>query len=159
IAGRSHLNSCFWDSDTETYFFIAHNSTAHTGRASDIIAYCPAKQTAARMPTSTRSAHNIAVLEGSLYYCDSDRGRLMVNGTSVFECDKLLRGLSITTEHIFLGGSDICFDRELRRSSTPTLYVLDRRFALLGSVEFPELGDIYEIRQFGGRDLAMSGCA
>jgi len=108
----SHLNSIFYSKYTHRIYLIAHNSTAHTERKSDIIIISDDKKRKIDIiNTRAHSAHNIYEMEKgeTLMYCDSNNSKLMIDDLCLFECDKLLRGLAITDKSIFIGGSDIDF--------------------------------------------------
>lgn len=152
----SHLNSVFVDSNARKIYLVAHNLTAHTGRNSDLLIYDQSTSKLRIIPTNANSAHNIYVEEDDLIYCDSNNRQLFKGEHSIFTSDKLLRGLSVTEDHIFVGGSDISFDRDTRYSSDATIYILKRSGQLLTRYDFPEVGNLYEIRQFHGRDYALS---
>lgn len=156
IVHPSHLNSIFADQAAGKVYLVAHNDTGHTGRSSDIIVYDAESADVETIPTEAHSAHNIYVSDGELMYCDSGRGRLIRGHESIFEAEKLLRGLSITDDRIFVGGSEKNLDRGRRKLSDATIYILDRAGEPLSRVEFPGVGDIYEIRQLCEFDYAMT---
>lgn len=157
IPEPSHLNSVFADQAAGKVYLVAHNDTGHTGRSSDIIVYDENSGDVEIIPTEAHSTHNVCVRDGELMYCDSGHGRLIRNGKPVFEARKLLRGLSVTEDRIYVGGSEMNPDRRRRRSSDATIFILDRAGRLLSEVEFPGVGDIYEIRQLKAFDYAMIG--
>lgn len=154
---RSHLNSVFADQAAGKVYLVAHNDTGHSGRSSEVIVYDEASGDVEIIPTEAHSAHNVYARDGELMYCDSGHGRLIRNGKPMFEARKLLRGLSVTEDRIYVGGSEMNPDRRRRRSSDATIFILDRAGRLLSEVEFPGVGDIYEIRQLRAFDYAMTG--
>lgn len=152
----SHLNSLFIFENI--LHLIAHNFTMYSGKFSDLVKFdLERKKIIEVIPLYAHSAHNIYVTTGNFYYCDSNNKILYKNGVLFFKADKLLRGLSVTTQNIFVGGSDICFDTYKRFSGTGTIYNLSIDGELLGQMHFPEIGNIYEIRCFSTNDLAMMG--
>lgn len=155
IKEPSHLNSIYVNK--EKIYLIAHNYTMRTGRLSDLIVYDKNTLDVQIKALKAHSAHNICVLQGDLYYCDSNNKKLFKNQAVYFEGDKLLRGLSINDKYIFVGGSDICFDNYKRFSNSPSIYLLDRFTGKhISTFILPDLGDLYEIRQFKAIDYAMS---
>lgn len=156
LNSHSHLNSVFVDRDTQEVLLIAHNSTAHTGRTSDIVVLHRDSGRVVVVPTSAHSAHNICRFQGNYMYCDSNNRKLMWGDRAIFTASKLLRGLSATRQCLFIGGSDICFDEDKRYSSNASIYVLDWSGNQIGQLDFPGVGNLYEIRQMDEPDLALS---
>ncbi len=151
-----HLNSIFWKD--ETLYVIAHNLSAHTGKQSQVIVHDVKTRSTKIKNLNARDAHNVhADSTGKLMYCNSTEGKLIRNDKVIFETNKVLRGLSLTQEKIFVGGSNICFEEDKRLFSEATIYVLNHSGAPVGRIDFPDLGNIYEIRQFSGTDYALSG--
>lgn len=151
----AHLNSFFHDKEKHLIYLIAHNKTVHTGRCSDVLVCEEDFSKLYLVSTTGNSVHNVYVQDGEVMYCDSINKSLIVGEKCIFEADKFLRGLSITDEHVFVGGTDICPDRNKRISSESEIYVLNRRGKLLTKMVFPELGGVYEIRQLTEFDYAM----
>lgn len=144
---HSHLNSIFYNNNS--MYVIAHNYTMKTNKMSDLIKYDLRTKQQEVMRLEAHSAHNIHIdNENNLLYCDSNNKKLVKNNKVLFERDKLFRGLLITDNNIFLGGSDICFKNDQRFSNNPSIYLLNLEGDLLNEFEFEALGDIYEIRQF-----------
>ena len=151
----SHLNSIFKKGNL--VYVIAHNQTAHTGKKSQLIVHDLRTGLKKIKNLNAHSAHNIyADSSDKLMFCDSNARKLIYNNRVIFKTNKLLRGLSLTQEKIFVGGSDICFEEDKRFSSEATIYILNRSGVLLGKIDFPDLGNIYEIRQFSENDYALS---
>ncbi|MCZ2356776.1 MAG: hypothetical protein LC115_08850 [Bacteroidia bacterium] len=68
-----------------------------------------------------------------------------------------MRGLSVTDNYFYIGGSDICFDGFKRFSSNPSIYILDKQRAKpIEIYTFSGLGDMYEIRQLDDVDFSLS---
>ena len=153
IHQTSHLNSIF--SDGTSIYLIAHNNTAHTGKTSDLATLEPNSGNIVLKETKASSAHNVYCDDNCIMYCDSQNKKLVRDNTTIYTSDKLLRGLSITKEHIYVGGSDICFDRNKRFSTEASIYILDRQGKEVGRLNFPKLGNLCEIRQFSSFDYAM----
>ncbi len=150
---HSHLNSVFYQK--EQLYIIAHNYTMRTNRLSDLIIYDIETKMQEIINLNAHSAHNIIVENDDKIYCDSNNKKLMRNESVIFEANKLLRGLSITEKNIFVGGSDICFDNYKRFSTNPSIYVLDKQGNLHAEFIFDGIGDIYEIRQLGNKELSI----
>lgn len=151
----SHLNSVFVSNDH--LHLIAHNFTMKTGKLSDRIIVNLGSQQVETIPLEAHSAHNICIDKQGYLFCDSNNKTLYKNQVKLFRGDKLLRGLSLTKEEIYVGGSDICFDNFKRFSNNPCIYVLDRDSGdHLKTVNFAGLGDMYEIRQLNKIDYSLS---
>lgn len=157
LGRQAHVNSIYFYRNT--IYLVAHNLTQHTGKPSQLVEVGREGVGEKRIiETGAISAHNVIVdARGDYLYCDSGRGILRKNLQAKFKAGKLLRGLSISDErNIYVGGSDITFDREKRLSSEATIYALNRHFKLIGQLDLPGVGNIYGVRQFRGRDLGMS---
>lgn len=156
IPKPSHLNSIFYDEPTNSIYLVAHNLTAHTGRPSVMYKWGRDSGQLDKINISARSAHNVYVDGRRVYYLDSENGSLYRDSNRLFRTEKLLRGLSVTNQHFFVGGSDISFDRGERYSSNATILKVTRAGQLVGRLDVPGIGDVYEIRQAIGADLAMA---
>lgn len=151
----SHLNSIHIVKDK--MYLIAHNFTMKTNKMSDLIVFDSINNTTDIIPLNAHSAHNIFVDGNEYFYCDSNNKILYKNITPFFKAEKLLRGFSVTENHILVGGSDVCFDNYKRFSNNCDIYVLDRKTGLhLKTIKIPGLGDIYEIRQLFNKDESFS---
>jgi hypothetical protein len=152
----SHLNSAFYDRDNRRVSLVAHNLTAHTARSSDLVTYDPLTGKHSVQRTEGHSVHNVFAGNNEIIYCDSNNRRFVRNGQTIFETDKLLRGLSITDDRMYVGGSDVDFENSRRSSSDAAIYVLDKDGRLQGTISIPGVGNLYEIRQLSSHDYAMS---
>lgn len=154
ISKTSHLNSIY--SDGQCIYVIAHNQTAHTNRSSELIRYSKLDKTISIQDLNAHSAHNIIYINESIYFCDSNNNKLFRDNNVIFQSNKLLRGLSMTDDRIYVGGSDIDFIGDKRYSSNATVYILNTGGNQVGQLDFPGLGNIYEIRQLNGVDYSLS---
>lgn len=135
---------------------IAHNYTMKTNKLSDLIIYNTKTNKQELVNLNAHSAHNIFITkDNAIIYCDSNNKALIKNKETVFNSTKFLRGLSITENNIFVGGSDICFDDYKRFSSNSSIYVLDNQAKLQTEFIFDNIGDIYEIRQLNEKELSI----
>lgn len=150
----SHLNSIYIFENT--IHLISHNYTMKTNKKSQIIQLDKKGKIINMKDINAHSAHNIFVTPEETIYCDSGENTLHIN-KHVINFEKLTRGLSITEEHIFVGGSHISFKEYERFSSTPSIYVIDRTSKKrLYEITFEDLGNIYEIRQISEKDFSLS---
>lgn len=156
IFSPSHLNSIYYDKLSKTIYLVAHNSTAHTGRFSDVLLLENHSTNPKVIKTKAHSAHNVVSIDGEIFYCDSNNSKLIQGEKCIFETDKLLRGLSITDSHIFVGGSEIDFTGKRRSTSDSCIYILSWKGGLISQFDFPSIGGINEIRQLNNFDYAMS---
>lgn len=155
IYPHSHLNSVFILASN--LYLISHNFTMKTGKLSDLVVVNLQSLKLHLIPLKAHSAHNIYVNEKEYFFCDSNNKALHKNQFVLFEANKLLRGLSITSENILVGGSDICFNGFKRFSNNPSIYILSRKSGShLKTIHFSGLGDIYEIRQLNQTDYSLS---
>ena len=153
----SHLNSIFYSKLTDNIYLIAHNSTAHTNRNSDIIVIHNNNRSSI-INTTAHSSHNIYEMNDgeTLIYCDSNNRKLMMGNLCLFESDTLLRGLAITESSIFVGGSDIDFIGNKRMSSNCFIYQITKDGDLVKKIKFFNLGNIKEVRVYNGKDYGLS---
>lgn len=156
ITSPSHINSIFIKD--KLAHIIAHNFTMYSKKFSDLILLNLQDEIIKNIiPLQAHSAHNILQLKDKIIFCDSNHYQLLVDNQAVFKADKLLRGLSITDSHIFVGGSDVTFDHYQRFSNNSCIYILDRNtYKLQEKIDLPDFGDIYEIRQYHQTDFALS---
>ena len=151
----THLNSIYFSYKLDTTFLIAHNSTAHTERTSDIISINNTNQIEITN-TSAHSAHNICHFNDGMMFCDSNNKKLLKGNECLFETNKLLRGLAIDNNYIYVGGSDIDFVGDKRMSSNYYIYILSYTGNLIQSLKFLNLGNIKEIRLLKDKDYSLS---
>ena len=166
IKKPSHLNSLYYyEEKNKAYLYlIAHNSTAHTGKNSDIIKLYTSHSNPkvkdwkieSIINTLAHSAHNIYCENGKLFYCDSNNGCLIYGNQVLFNNDCLLRGLSIIENGYFIGGSDIDFTGAKRSESNCRIFYVNKEGKHLGTLELPNQGNIYEIRQLSCDDYSIS---
>jgi len=156
IQPSSHLNSIFHSEEVGITYIVAHNSTAHTGRYSDILLLYNGSSDVTIRHTQSHSAHNVCELEGKILYCDSNNWRLMREDDCIFKTNMLLRGLSVTDNLLFIGGSEIDFTGKKRDGSNCYVYVLNHDGELIAHHEFVGLGNLMEIRQLVHKDYGMS---
>ena len=156
IESFSHLNSIFYSKDSKVTYVVANNSTAHTFRLSDIIQLNEDFSIRSILLTKVHSVHNVCEYKGELMYCDSNHWKLMLGEKCIFETDMLLRVLSINDDFIFIGGSDTDFTGKKRSNSDSFLYILNHDGHLTWNCKFEGMGNLKEIRQLEGADLAMS---
>lgn len=155
IFPSSHLNSVFVSNND--LHLISHNFTMKTGKLSDRIIVNLNSSEVQSIPLNAHSAHNIYVKGDDSIFCDSNNKTLCKNQLAFFKSDKFLRGLSITEEFFFVGGSDICNDNNKRFSNNPSIYILNNKSGShLKTINFVGLGDIYEIRQLHITDYSLS---
>ncbi len=151
---HSHLNSIFFKNNN--LFLIAHNYTMKTNKMSDLVVYNTLTNEQEIIELNAHSAHNIYVTQSNeIMYCDSNNKKLVKNNKAIFKSDKLLRGLSITKNNIFVGGSDISFDDYKRFSSNSSVYILNMDGDLRTELKFSDIGNIYEIRQLEDKEFSI----
>jgi len=148
-----HFNSVF--SPGDKVLLVAHNQTVKSGRKSQIYELDSAWNNVRTIPTRSGSAHNVALIGGGLWHCDSNGGGLVVGGDTVFQAPGLFtRGLAVNGSHILIGGSTLA-EREHRTATDGLVVVLNRRFEEEGRVLLEGSGGVQEIR-FLENDLCLS---
>lgn len=150
----SHINSVFITK--EAYHLVAHNYSWKTKRESEYIRKDKVFGHSERFELHARSAHNFLPLDGNYFFCDSEMGNLRKGESVVFKTDTFLRGLSFDGEYFFVGGSDVRFDNYKRMSQNAHIYIIRPSGAKVAEIKLPEVGDIYEIRQFDKKDYSFS---
>jgi len=151
----SHLNSIYILENADKALLIAHNLTAHTQRHSDILSVSNNGKVNL-IKTKAHSAHNICMYKNKMYYCDSNNSRLVCDQSTIFKSKTLLRGLSISNKHIFVGGSEIDFEGARRAGSDGHIYILNHKGDLIEHLSFSGVGNLYEIRQLVDKDFTLS---
>jgi hypothetical protein len=149
-----HLNSVYHRDNK--YYIIAHNYTAKSGKMSDMIVTDENFDLIEIIYLDAHSAHNIFFHQDEIIFCDSQNKKLRSVWNVYFEADLFLRGLSVNSSHIYLGGSPVNMQTFEEVSGNSKIYVLNREFQQVDEIEVSGIGKIYEIRQSSGFDLAMS---
>lgn len=148
----SHLNSIFLEN--EMLYILFHNETSKSNKPSDIFVYDLKKSKVVQtIKTDSGNAHNILIYENNLFHLDSMGKQIKVNNLSYLKLDKFLRGLSVSTNFITVGGSDYA-KREDRNSAKGCIYFLSHRFKLLEVVTID--GMVQEIRKIDSVDFSLS---
>jgi hypothetical protein len=139
----------------EAIYLIAHNETSKTGRPS-----CLWTLDSEFLPVQTRAleasnAHNIVFLDQDPMYCASLEGTVCLGEEDVFNGHRFTRGLSLSSDQIVVGGSDVSHDRADRKSSDGYIWTLT-----CGFEEFARMtikgGPVQEIRRVDAPDMGMS---
>jgi len=148
-----HINSVFIND--EKINILAHNKTTKSNKPSQIWTYNNKNMEFINKVDIGVNCHNIVIHKGDLYYCDSMNGTLVKNNDIVFSnSDYFTRGLAITDDYIFLGGSEFA-ERKKRFKANGVLYVLDHYFKEVASFKMNGIGSLHEIRSLDG-DYGLS---
>lgn len=154
---EAHLNSVFLDKKKDKIYVIAHNLYAHTGKKSEILILSKNFELIKKATTSVQSSHNIYIdQEGNKYYGATKPGALYKNDKVFVKPGKLVRGLAVDNNYIYIGGSDVSLSRDERMSSTGYLFVCNKKGKMISEYRFPKIGNVYEIRLYDTKDFAMS---
>lgn len=149
----AHINSVL--SDGETTLLVYHNHTNHTGRKSEAVWLDDRLQVVRRQTLNAGCAHNIAVVDGHLCYCDSQGGDLVV-GSKRLPLGTFTRGIALADDVLYVGGSDFA-ERSKREQSAGLVYACARDgSALLSKLTMPSVGGVYEVRLLSQEDGAQS---
>ena len=125
----NHFNSLF--KYKEDMYLIAHNETKKTKKLSEIYTI-NSLNIKKKDQLDGSNCHNIYVNNTTQIYCKSLEGILSINREDVIHHKNIFtRGLSITSEHILLGGSDIQTNREKRGETNGYIYIYDSRLNLI----------------------------
>ena len=139
-----HLNSVFITN--EKIILLAHNKTTKTTNPSEILTFDKKSLKLEDINKIGVNCHNVVLYDKSLYYCDSMNGALICNDNIVFKDENYFtRGLAITDENIFVGGSEFA-DREDRRFKNGKIFILNHDFKKIGSITLNAIGSLQEIR-------------
>ena len=136
-----------------TISLMFHNETSKTGKQSEIVRLGPNFEIAEEISTSAGNAHNVAMLEGKLLFCDSLASNLVFGNEVVYKSQFFTRGLSVTNDFVLVGQSQYG-RRELRDGLAGSVAVLDRQFRPLQIIPMP--GMIQDVRAVNSFDFAMS---
>lgn len=148
----AHINSIYVRDDD--IVVLCHNDSRKTNRPSQIAILKHSLDAKCIVDTSIMAGHNVVPLGHGFLCCDSLHGTLNHAGKDVFTADCFTRGLSITKEHIVLGGSEYA-KRDLREYAKGYIYILNRQdFVCIKRVEFP--GMVQEIRRLDDVDYGQS---
>lgn len=147
-----HLNSVFRNS--RHVYLMCHNDTIKTGRKSKILVMDEELNVIKTIDSDSSCAHNVALLDGQIIYCDSI-GQSLVWGGDRVKLDKFTRGLAMSKDVIYVGSSDFG-PREKRESSHGKVFAISSNRRVAGTLSLPNVGGIYEVRLVGQPDLAMS---
>lgn len=152
-----HMNSVY-SAGKEIYVFC-HNETRKTGNKSEIATFDMNMGFLRSQKQSATNGHNVIKTNRGFLYCDS-------LGDNSLNCDdqilvktkqNLTRGLAINEKNLLLGASVIT-SRENRGKGHCTIYCYDYALHLLGKIEMPNTGNLYEIR-FLENDTSLSNNA
>jgi hypothetical protein len=147
-----HLNSVI--ADGTSVLALCHNHTHRTGRPSEILLLDAELACTSSRAIDASCAHNIAAFDGSIAFCDSMRGDIVL-GDRRIALGPFTRGLAVGREQVVVGGSEFA-SRVMRADTAGFLYVLDRQGVPQGTTHMPEVGGVYDIRLIAEPDLAMS---
>jgi len=142
---NNHFNSIYI---THRHVYLcAHNGTLASKRNSEIfILDRNTMKLCEIINTEASCAHNIVYHDGTMLYCDSAAGRLLINGSSVFEDKRyFMRGLAFTRKYVIAGGSQFA-RRDERQGTDSVVHVLDKDFVHQHTIALHGIGQLYEIR-------------
>ena len=148
-----HVNSVLAVGDL--ILLLLHNSSAHTGRPSEIAVYDRNWRPLERWPLEGASCHGLALLEdGTVLTCGSDAGEVISAGGMHVEVSPLLtRGLAVGMDSVVVGASRLA-QREERMVSTGTVTFMDRGYNISSVLELPAAP--MEVRRLDGLDFGLS---
>lgn len=150
-----HFNSIF--ADDEAVYLLAHNETLKTNRSSEVWRLDRELTTPISVTQLNASnAHNVYVHQQSLLCCASMEGTLRLDDVDVFTTQCFTRGLSVSTDMIIVGGSDVSRDRVRRAQTDGYIWTLTPGFQMLECMTIKG-GPVQEIRRIDADDMAMLG--
>lgn len=149
----------FWDSTLaigNRILLLLHNSSAHTGRQSEIAVLDRDWRELARWPLEGGSCHGLALLDdATLLTCGSDAGELISpDGMHVKVSPYMTRGLAAGKNSLVVGASRLA-RREERMLSTGTVTFMDAGYKIGAVLELPAAP--MEVRRLDGCDWGLSG--
>lgn len=142
---NNHFNSVFL---TDKYVYIcAHNGTLKPKGYSEV--YVLNKRNMKKheiIETDANCAHNVLLKDGKILYCDSMVGALICDMEAVFKDSRFfMRGMAFSDNYLLVGGSQFA-SREERETTDSVIYILDKGFEHLKTIELESIGQFYEIR-------------
>ena len=141
-----HFNSIFAADDR--IYLLAHNECVKTGKQSDVLVFDRKMREIDVLHNRGRCSHNV-LIHGDLFLsCDSMEGTLTNHGQPVLELGQYTRGLAMNDDVILVGGS-VYSERGERLSKDSYVYIIDRNFNLLDTIEIIGGGQTHEIRLLG----------
>jgi hypothetical protein len=142
---NNHFNSIFI---TDKFLFIlAHNGWLKPKKKSQIFVVSRLTlKNVEIIELDAQEAHNIILYNNEWMYCDSLGGVLKWGNNSLFtDRGHFLRGLALTKDTIFVGGSEI-IERDKRILSDSILWLLDHLGRVKRYIKLKKIGQICEIR-------------
>lgn len=147
-----HPNSIYLKKDL--LYVLSHNETSKSNKPSEIFIYNPkTNKVVKKIKTSSGNAHNILVYKKNMYHLDSMNKQIKVNNLPFLKLGKFLRGLSVSSDFIAVGGSDYA-KRENRNSAKGCIYFISHKFKILEIVNID--GMVQEIRKIDSIDFSLS---
>lgn len=148
-----HMNSVL--SDGETTLVVLHNQTGKTGKKSELIRLDSNLNVTGRRTLNAGAAHNVVALDGRIGYCDSLAGEF-VHGEKRLSLGPFTRGVAITEDAIFIGGSEFG-NRKQREGSAGFVYCCPRdASSVTSTMQIPQVDGVCEVRLVDTRDSGSS---
>ena len=151
-----HMNSVFSLDDRR--YLIYHNHTNKTGKNSQIAILNSADKIVDLKETKFGCSHNYVPCGEGAIVCDSQNHAAYLGNSKILQCTEFTRGVSVTSEDIYIGGSQIV-DRVKRGdpSLTGKIYRIDRdSLKVVDVLQLPSIGNIYELRVVDEKDFGLS---
>jgi len=148
-----HFNSLF--ASGGRIHVLAHNETMKTGRGSELYVLSDNLQVLERRPVGGSNCHNYYVDDRYELVCRSVEGTVADHGVDVFRPGTFTRGLSVASDYLLIGGSDVEPDRERREQTDGYVYVTDPAFNLVATLTIHR-AQVQEIRRVDRPDFGLS---
>jgi hypothetical protein len=151
-----HMNSVFCAGGG--VHLVYHNHTKITGRASQIAVLDDRLDVERVIDTPAGCAHNLALWQESLVFCDSLAGSLVV-GDGAIALGDFTRGLALVDGQAIVGGSRFAHGED-RVHGSGRLFVCDLASRqVTARIVLEGVGSVYEVRSLDPPDQAMSANA
>jgi len=149
-----HFNSVYISADY--IYLLAHNESTKSGIASQVYVLDKNNHKLSRIiNTNAKNAHNIVFVDDEMVWCNTMSSTVESAKGVLFKTEGYItRGLSITNDYIFVGGSEIA-KRGDRSKTDGMIYVLDKSWKQIASITLYGVGGVLEIRAIG-HDYGLS---
>jgi hypothetical protein len=148
----NHINSIFYKDNL--FYLMAHNETHKTGKNSQILVCDSSFKLQQIISTTAVNAHNVVLLNNQYYYCDSMNNTFFIDDIEIAKVDHFTRGMAISEERIYLGGSEYG-ERKIRDQLSGAVYIIDRKGnKLVTKIPIPTM--VQEVRLINRIDFGLS---
>lgn len=155
-----HFNSIWFDSDEERMYIVSHgkdNTQVGVFKPSQLWAFDANTFSFIGKKEYGEFSHNVVRYKDKMLVCSSKNNVILSDSYQVFlEVGPHPRGMVIHEPYLFVGKSETA-GREWRSELTGHIEAFDLlTMESMGTIEIPQIGQIYEIRCLNQDDIAHS---